>query len=145
MFAFGDFNIHHKGWLTYSGGTYRSGVNSVIIFYNFFTISNYFTQLVNFPTWIPDCDSHRPALLDLFCSSDAIICSTMAFLPLGNSDRIVVSDSTDFPSCSQWDALFHRIAYYSLAGWDGLHDHLRDIPWVDIFKRSTSAAASEFC
>ena len=75
VFVLGDFNIHHKGWLTYSGGTYRSGVNSVIIFYNFFTISNYFTQLVNFPTWIPDCDSHRPALLDLFCSSDAIICS----------------------------------------------------------------------
>ena len=21
--------------------------------------------MVNFPTWIPDCDSHRPALLDL--------------------------------------------------------------------------------
>ena len=36
------------GWLTYSGGTDRSGVNSVIIFYNFFTISNDLTQMVNF-------------------------------------------------------------------------------------------------
>ena len=34
---------------------------------------------------------------------------------------------------------------YSRANWDGLHDHLRDIPWEDIFKLSTSAAASEFC
>ena len=23
VFAFGDFNVHHKGWLTYSGGTDR--------------------------------------------------------------------------------------------------------------------------
>ena len=101
--------------------------------------------MVNFPTRIPGCDSHSPALLDLFLSSDASICSTMAFLPLGNSDHIVVSDSIDFPSYSQWDALFHRIAYYSHAGWDGLCDHLGDIPWVDIFKLSTSAAASAFC
>ena len=30
-------------------------------------------------------------------------------------------------------------------GCDGLHDHLRDVPWKDIFKLSPSAAASEFC
>ena len=34
---------------------------------------------------------------------------------------------------------------YSCADWDGLRDHLRDIPWDDIFKLSASAAASEFC
>ena len=28
---------------------------------------------------------------------------------------------------------------------DGLHDHLRDVPWEDIFKLGASAAASEFC
>ena len=50
-------------------------VNSVIIF-----VSNDLTQMVNFPTRIPDCDSHSPALLDLFISSDASICSAMAFL-----------------------------------------------------------------
>ena len=27
----------------------------------------------------------------------------------------------------------------------GLHDHLRDVPWDDIFKLSVSAATSEFC
>ena len=42
--------------------------------------------------------------------------------------------------------LFHRIAYeYSHAYWDGLCDHLRDVPWEDIFKLSASAAASKFC
>ena len=30
-------------------------------------------------------------------------------------------------------------------GCDGLHDHLRDVPWKDIFKLSPSAAAREFC
>ena len=52
--------------------------------------------MVNFPTWIPDRDSHHPALLDLFISSDASICSTLAFAPLGNSDLLVVSVSIDF-------------------------------------------------
>ena len=69
-----------------------------------------------------------------------------AFPPLGNCDHVVVSVSIDFPSNSQWDALFHSIAYdYSRADWDGLCDHLRDAPWEDIFKLGASAAASEFC
>ena len=129
VFVFGDFNIHHKDWLTYSGGTDQPGK----LCYNFF-ISNDFTQ-------IPDCDSHSPALLDLFPSSDASICSRIAFPPLGNSDDVVVSVSIDFPSNSEQDALFHRIARdYSCADWDGFRDHLRDVPWEDIFH-----AASEFC
>ena len=102
--------------------------------------------MIDFPTRIPDCDSHSPALLDLFLSSDASISSTMAFPPLGNSDHVVVSVSIDFPTNSQQDAPFHRITYdYSRADWDGLRDHLRDVPWEDIFKLGASAAASEFC
>ena len=70
----------------------------------------------------------------------------MAFLPLGNSDHVVVSVSIDFPSNSQQDAPFHCIAYdYSCADWHGLCDHLRDVPWEDVFKLGASAAASEFC
>ena len=54
--------------------------------------------------------------------------------------------SIDFPINSQWDAPFNRIAYdYSCANWDGLHDHLRDVPCDNIFKFGASAAASEFC
>ena len=34
---------------------------------------------------------------------------------------------------------------YSHADWDGLGDHLRGVPWEDIFKLSTSAATSDFC
>ena len=145
VFVFGGFNVHHKDWLTYFGGTDRPGE----LCYNF-SISNDLTQIVNFPTRIPDYDSHSPALLELFLSSDASICSTMAFPPLGNSDHVVVSVSIDFPINSKQDTPFHRMAYdYSRADWDGLRDHLRDVPWEDIFKLNSSAAAaaaaSEFC
>ena len=47
--------------LTYSGGTDQPGE----LCYNF-SIANDLTQMVNFPTRIPDCDSHNTALLDLF-------------------------------------------------------------------------------
>ena len=124
VFVFGDYNTHHKDWLTYSVGTDRPGALS----YNF-SISNDLTQMVNFPTQIPDCDSHSHALLNLFISSDASICSTMVFPPLGNSNHVVVSVSIDFQTNSQRDAPFHHIAYnYSCAVWDGLRDHLRDVP-----------------
>ena len=92
VFVFGDFNVHPKDWLTYSGGSDRPGE----LWYNF-SISNNITQIVNFPTWIPDCDSHSPALSDLFISSKASMCSTMAFPPLVNFDHVVVSVSIDFP------------------------------------------------
>ena len=72
-FVFGDINIHHKDWRSYSAGTNRSGK----FCFNFF-ISNGLTQMVWFPTWIPDCDSHSPGLLDLFIS-DPNICFTMTF------------------------------------------------------------------
>ena len=41
--------------------------------------------------------------------------------------------------------LFHCIVYdYSCADWDGIHDHLRDVPQENIFKISASAATIEF-
>ena len=72
--------------------------------------------MVNFPTRIAGFDSQSPALLDLFLSSDNSICSTMAIPPLGNSDHVVVSVSSDFPINSKRVASFDRIAYeYSRA------------------------------
>ena len=109
VFVFGNFNVHHKDSLTYSGGTDRPGE----LCWNF-SISYDFTQIVNFPTQIPDCDSHSPALLELFLSPDASICSTMAFPQLENYDHVSVS--IDFPINSKQDAPFHCIAYnYSRA------------------------------
>ena len=67
--------------------------------------------MVNIPTWISDCGSHCPPVLDLFPSSDINICSTMALSPLENSDHVVVSVSIDFPSNSLRDVPFYHIAY----------------------------------
>ena len=65
---------------------------------------------------------------------------------MGNSDHVVVSVSIDLPINSKQGTPFHRVAYdYSRADWDGLRDHLRDVPWENVFKLSASAAASEFC
>ena len=75
--------------------------------------------MANFSIWIPYCDSHCPALLDLFISADTSICSTMIFTLLGKSD--------------------HCIAYdYSSSDWDDPRDHLRNVPWEDIFKLGAS-------
>ena len=69
----------------------------------------------------------------------------MAFPPFGNSDHVVVSVSIDFPINSKQVTLFQCVAYdYPRADWNGLCDHLRDVPREDIFKLSASAA-TEFC
>ena len=87
--------------------------------------------------------SYSPAFRFIF--SDASICSAMVFPPSRNSDH-VVSVFIGFPSNSQQDGPFHRIAYgYSRADWGGLRGNLRDVPWEDIFNLGASAAASEFC
>ena len=59
----------------------------------------------------------------------------------GKTYRPGVSVSIDLPTSSKRDTVFHGIAYdYSRADWDGLRNHLRDVPWEDIFKLSASAA-----
>ena len=84
--------------------------------------------MVNFPTRTPQCDSHSPAILDFFLSSDASLYSTMAFPPLQNSDHVDVSVSIGFLSNSQRDTQFHCTAYhYSCATWDSLCYHLKDV------------------
>ena len=80
-----SLETYEKDRLIYSGITDQPGE----LCYNF-SISNDLTQMVKFPTKIPGCDSHSPALLHLFISSDASICSTMAFPLLENSDHVAV-------------------------------------------------------
>ena len=81
-------------------------------------------MMVNFPTWIPDCESHSLGLLEIFLLSHPSICFTVAFPPWGNSDHVAVSVSIDLPSNSKGDAFFHLTVYgYSRGNWDGLCDH----------------------
>ena len=51
VFFFGDFNVHHKNWLTYSGEISRL-VNSVIIFLSQLTLLRWLTFLLGSQTVI---------------------------------------------------------------------------------------------
>ena len=137
VFVFGDFNIHHRDWLSYE---LINLVNSVIIFLKW-SYSDDWPSYSDLWLWLSKFYS-----LDLFLCSDASICSEMVFSPLGNSNHVVVLVSIDFLSNSQRDPLFYCIAYdYSCVDWDSLLYHLRGVPWEDIFKLSAFAAASKFC
>ena len=87
-------------------------VNSVITFLSQLTLLRWLTFLLGSQTVI---------LLVLlfwiyFFLLTLVFVLRWLFPPLGNSDHVVVSVSIDFPTNSQQDALFHRIAYdYSRA------------------------------
>ena len=56
-------------------------------------------------------------------------CSTVAYLPLENSDLVVVSVSIDFPLNSKKYSHFHRATYeYSRVDWGGNYGYLIDVP-----------------
>ena len=114
-------------------------VNSVIIFLSQMTLLRWLTFLLGSQTIILIVLLFWIYFFLLTLVFDASIYSTMAFLPLGNSDHVVASVSIDFPSNSQRDALFHRVAYdHFRSDWDGLRDHLRDVQGDDIFKLGAS-------
>ena len=61
ILVFGDFNVHHQEWLIHSNGIDLSGVEAYK-----FSISQSWTQIVDFPTSFPDRDDHNPHLLYIF-------------------------------------------------------------------------------
>ena len=113
------------------------------VFEAHFLIKIYLSETTKFGwlTWIPDCDSHGPALLDFFLSSGPSNCSTRSFPSIGK-----------LWSCCCLS--FHWISFilekgcpfslYCWWDWDGLRDHLRDVLWENILKLVASAAATEF-
>ena len=134
VFVFGDFNVIIRSGLPILVELIDL-VNSVIIFLSQMTLLKWLTFLLGSQTVM--------VLLFSILSSYASICSIMAFPPLQNSDHVVVSVFIGFPSNCQRDAPFHCIAHdYPRADCGGPRDHLRDVPWEDIFKLGASAAAS---
>ena len=131
VFVFGDFNVHHKDWLIYSGRTDRPGE----LCYNF-SFSNDLTKMVNFPTRIPDCDSHSLALLDFYLL-------TLVFVPQWFSlywESLIILLSQFLLTFRQTQiGMPHCIVQLMIIL------VLRDVLWEDIFKLSASDAASEIC
>ena len=81
-------------------------VNSDIMFLSQMTLLRWLTFLLGSQTVILIVP-----VFWIYLFIGASICSTMAFPPLQNSYRNVVSVSIDFPTNSQQDVPFHRIAY----------------------------------
>ena len=102
-----------------------------------------FTQMENSPTWIPNYGSHSPTLLDLFLSSEASICSVVAFPPLETLIMLTFLLLTiDFSAKSKVNVPFYCTAYGNFRGdWD----HLGDVPCEDIFKLSACTVGAGFC
>ena len=116
----GDFNTHNTEWLCHS-----QPLMLQVCFVKF-AMSQDLTQIVDFPTRIPDRDDHQPYLLDLllFSNPDLHCC----FSP-SSTDHMVVSVDVKFVVKSTNEHPYHRTVYsYSKADWDGLRDHLRDVP-----------------
>ena len=90
--------------------------------------------MVNFPTRIPNCDSCNPILLDIFFLPTLV--RVLQWLSLQLEILIML--------LSQFPLTFCQTQDHSQADWDGLQDHLRDVPWEDTFKFSAFAPASEF-
>ena len=138
-FVFGEFNVHHKDWLILV--ELLDLVNSAIVFLSQTTLLRWLTFLLGSQT-----DSQSLALLNLFISSDASICSTMVFLHW----EILIMLFSQFPLTFHQihNGMSHFIAQlmtslvltgivFVIICWD--------VPWEDIFKLSASTAASEFC
>ena len=95
-------------------------VNSVIIFLSQMTLLRWLTFLLGSQIVIL-----ITLLLDLFLTSDASICSMMAFPPLGNSDHVSVS--IDFPIKFITGCPVSSHSLWLFPCYD-LRDHLRDVP-----------------
>ena len=130
----GEFNAHKTEWLCHSHTTVVAG-----LFCQVFAMAQDLTHIVDFPTRIPDRDNHQPYLFDIFLCSNPDFCTVASHPPLGKSDHMAGSVDVKFVVNSTNEHPYHRTVYsYSKADWDGLRDHLRDVPWLDIFKHDST-------
>ena len=109
--------------------------------------------MVNFPTRIPDCDTHSPALLNLSLLTRLIVLHWHSLY----WEILVMLSQFPWSCCLSFHWIsfshsgrhpfsLHNTTYdYSRADCDGLRSHLRDVLWEDIFKVGASAAAAKFC
>ena len=136
--VFGDFNVHHVQWLVHSNHTDNVGVEC----YNF-SLAHELSQIVNFPTRIPDSPNQFPSLLDLFLTSIPEFCTPTQLPPLGSSDHCVISVSIDLPLKASNEVPFHRTSYrYAQADWDNFRSYIACGSFEHFFKFRASKSTS---
>ena len=107
-----------------------------------FAVSHDLTQIIDFPTRIPDVEHHFQYILDLFLSSTPELFQSFPNTPLGTSDHLVVTVNINLPQKQSTDVPFHRTVYrYNQADWDTFRSYLADAPTKSFFKHHASKAA----
>ena len=109
----GDFNAHNNEWFHHSHTTDVAG-----LFCHKFAMAQALTQIVDFPTHIPDHDYHHPYLLALFLCSNPDFCTASSHPPSRRSDHMIGSVDVKF------EHSYHTVYSYSKADWDGLDNIL---------------------
>ena len=85
LLLLGDFNIHNNSWLSFSGNTNPAGLECEA-----FATTHNLTQLIDFPTRIPDNIDHNPHTLDLFLTNLPHLYTIEPLLPICSSDHILL-------------------------------------------------------
>ena len=135
----GDFNIHHNEWLTHSTFTDAPGIAAFNL-----SISHNLTQLINFPTRIPDRQGDKSNTLDLFLTSHPDHYNISCVSPLGSSDHVVVNCTQTTTSVTQPKHIVqHRICHYKSADWEGLNKHLSTQTWKSIITADIDNSVSK--
>ncbi|KAL7636546.1 UNVERIFIED_CONTAM: hypothetical protein RMT77_013321 [Armadillidium vulgare] len=129
IIVLGDFNVHHRQWLSYS-----SHDPAGELAYNF-SIQNNLEQLVQLPTRIPDRLGDEPNILDLFLTSYPSPYTVKLFPPLGSSDHLLISVScpvsSSLPQERPPPSARRRLWHFGAANWSDLRLYFSDFPWND--------------
>ena len=129
IIVLGDFNVHHREWL-YSRRTDAAGERAFE-----FCLENDFTQLVQYPTRIPDRLGDEPNILDLFLTTNPSLYTVNVSAALGSSDHLLVSVSFPLISGGQLErpppSERRRLWHYGDANWKDLRLHFSVFPWND--------------
>ena len=138
VFVFGDFKVHHKDWLTYSGRADRSRE----------LCSNFLSQMTLL-WWLTFLLESQAVILIVLFFWIYLFLLTLVF--------VLQWLSLHWKIISCCCLSLHRTSIKFITGcpvsshslwlflWEALRNHLRDALWKDILKLSPSAAPSQFC
>ena len=96
----GDFIVHHEEWLVHSNKT-----DPECRYCHYFSVAYELSQIIYFPTHIPDVVGQYPNLLDLNTYPD--LCSAYVSSPLDRSDHCMVTVAIDVQCKETSDEPFH--------------------------------------
>ena len=134
----GDFNVHHREWLS-SNLTDPAGLAAFEL-----ATLNGLQQLIVGPTRIPDSGIQHPGSspLDLFLSTHPLY-TTFTHPPLGKSDHNLIAVSCPMSLKSPYKPSNRRLWHFASARWQHLRDFYVFLPWKDYAFRSVDLSACE--